>query len=145
MSVQKKLAASIIQSIFFKKAQKKAKGYAKNTRKLAELLIQVNAKSKNLDGNNHYAAFLDNLGTLRRMLRAYKQGDYTQLPWRSVVLIIAALIYFVSPLDFIPDILPILGLTDDIAVILWVYNSIKSDIDLFKKWESQQFVPVSEK
>jgi uncharacterized membrane protein YkvA (DUF1232 family) len=78
------------------------------------------------------------------MLRAYRQGDYKEIPWQSLVLILASLLYFVSPIDFIPDLLPLVGFTDDIAVIFWVYNSIKSDIENFRQWESSQVAPISE-
>jgi uncharacterized membrane protein YkvA (DUF1232 family) len=140
----KKLATTAIQSIFFKTAQSKAKRYARNSRKLAFLLADVYVKGKTFDGKAGYATFLDQVGTLRRLVRAYRQGDYRQTPWRSILTIIAALIYFVTPLDFIPDFLPVLGFTDDIAVILWVFNTLKADIDNFRAWEMQQFAPLAE-
>jgi uncharacterized membrane protein YkvA (DUF1232 family) len=78
------------------------------------------------------------------MVRAYKQGAYKEVPWRSLLLVLAALIYFVSPVDFMPDFLPLLGFTDDVAVILWVYSSIRGDIEKFRGWESNQVIPIRE-
>lgn len=40
----------------------------------------------------------------------------------------AALLYLISPIDIIPDIVPALGLTDDIAAILAVLNRVSSAI-----------------
>jgi uncharacterized membrane protein YkvA (DUF1232 family) len=139
-----RLATRVIKSIFFKKALEQAVVYAKSNAKISDLLNKVSSKTQNLHQSENNASFMENLGTLRRMVRAYKQGDYREVPWRSVTMVIAALLYFVSPLDFIPDILPILGLTDDIALIIWVSNSIKSDIENFRKWEYQQVIPISE-
>jgi uncharacterized membrane protein YkvA (DUF1232 family) len=139
-----RLASRVIKSIFFKKALEQAVTYAKSNTKISDLLNKVTSKTNHLHQSENDASFLENLGTMRRMIRAYKQGDYREVPWRSITLIIAALLYFVSPLDFIPDILPILGLTDDIALIFWVTNSIKSDIEAFRQWEHQQVTSISE-
>ena len=44
-------------------------------------------------------------------------------------MIIGALGYMISPLDVIPDAIPIAGLTDDLAVLLFVLKKVWSDID----------------
>lgn len=139
-----RLASRVIKSIFFKMALEKAVDYAKSNRKMGDLLSKVRSKTENLNDTENNASLLENISTLRRMLRAYRQGDYKEIPWQSLVLILASLLYFVSPIDFIPDLLPLVGFTDDIAVIFWVYNSIKSDIENFRRWEANQVAPISE-
>ena len=44
-------------------------------------------------------------------------------------IIIGALGYMISPLDVIPDAIPIAGLTDDFAVILYVLKKVWTGID----------------
>ena len=44
-------------------------------------------------------------------------------------IIIGALGYMISPLDVIPDTIPIAGLTDDLAVLLYVLKKVWTDID----------------
>ena len=44
-------------------------------------------------------------------------------------MIIGALGYMISPLDVIPDAIPIAGLTDDLAVLLFVLKKVCTDID----------------
>ena len=44
-------------------------------------------------------------------------------------IIIGALGYMISPLDVIPDAIPIAGLTDDLAVLLYVLKKVWSGID----------------
>lgn len=44
-------------------------------------------------------------------------------------MIIGALGYMISPLDVVPDAIPIAGLTDDLAVLLFVLKKVWTDID----------------
>ncbi len=44
-------------------------------------------------------------------------------------IIIGALGYMISPLDVIPDAIPIAGLTDDLAVLLFVLKKVWTGID----------------
>ena len=53
------------------------------------------------------------------------------------MLVIAAIIYFVSPIDLIPDMLPG-GFIDDAMVIGFIIAQIKSDLDNFLTWEIAQ-------
>ncbi|UOO89019.1 DUF1232 domain-containing protein [Vitreoscilla massiliensis] len=46
-------------------------------------------------------------------------------PMRSKMVIVGALLYFVSPVDLVPDILGPLGFSDDLAVIAMVYKQMK--------------------
>jgi uncharacterized membrane protein YkvA (DUF1232 family) len=81
--------------------------------------------------------------TLGRLLRAYATGDYRTIPWKSMLLIVAAILYFINPIDVIPDLLPIIGVSDDFAVLFMVYKSIGSDIDKFLEWEKSRTIIIS--
>jgi len=130
------LVERILQSVFFKNAEEKAYSYARNTQRITDLIRSVSAKSSRMEGSEGSdLSFLDHVRTLMRMLLAYKRGEYKTIPWKSLVLIIATLVYFVSPFDFIPDLLPIVGVSDDIALVLWVVKSLKDDIMDFRTWE----------
>jgi uncharacterized membrane protein YkvA (DUF1232 family) len=78
----------------------------------------------------------DDLITFLRMLRAWATGNYKLLPWKSLSLIIGAVLYFMSPIDMIPDFLPGLGLMDDAFIITWVMRMIRRDVAAFREWES---------
>ena len=43
-------------------------------------------------------------------------------------IIYGALGYFISPIDIVPDILPLIGLSDDIAVLAWAYSRIRHNV-----------------
>ncbi len=97
--------------------------------RLASKLRDVNWTSVN--GNSVKEKFF----VLGRLIKAYALGQYRDVPWKTILLIVAAVIYFVNPLDLVPDIVPLTGLTDDFAVLLWVYNSVSNEIEKFLAWE----------
>src|SRR5919199_2030808 len=130
----KSILTRVLTSIFFKRANLGAVRYARNSRSLFNLIREALDKSGGLSGKN-IAAFREQLGVVTRLLRAYASGDYRQLPWKTLIRMIAVLIYFVSPIDILPDFLPIVGLTDDIALMLWLFSGIKDDIEKFRHWE----------
>ena len=54
---------------------------------------------------------------LFRFVRAWVRGDYREMPRKSVYWALFAIIYFLSPIDLIPDHIPVFGLLDDYAVL----------------------------
>ncbi|NTV02273.1 MAG: DUF1232 domain-containing protein [Chlorobiaceae bacterium] len=73
-----------------------------------------------------------------RLVRMTVSRGYRDVPWRSIVLITTGLVYFVSPADAIPDFIPMLGLTDDAALLAAIFSSVKHDLDRFLEWEKSQ-------
>ncbi len=49
-----------------------------------------------------------------------------KLSKRDKALVVGALLYFINPLDVIPDITPFLGFTDDLGVIYLIYNYLQN-------------------
>ena len=80
----------------------------------------------------------DDLLTLTRLLGAWASREYTTVPWRTLVAVAAALIYFLNPFDLIPDFLPTLGLVDDATLVGLVVASISEDLAQFREWESKR-------
>ena len=64
---------------------------------------------------------------LAGMVKDALQGEY-EIPWRTVAAAGAALAYFVSPIDVIPDFLPVIGYVDDAVLVYWVCNLIAEDL-----------------
>lgn len=121
----------------FAKAKRKSSEYAKNPEKLIGLVNEASEKASSKH-NDRLAKVLDSLRTLFRLLKAYAKKEYTIIPWQSLLLIIATIVYFVIPVDVIPDIIPIAGFIDDAALVGWTIRTLKSDIDDFKEWENRQ-------
>lgn len=74
------------------------------------------------------------LQALIRLLEAHLTGRFRSVSRESLVLVVAALRYVVSPEDVVPDYLEG-GYVDDAAVVAFVSEMIASDLDAFLDWE----------
>lgn len=79
----------------------------------------------------------DEIAGLMRLLRAWIRREYTAVPWESGVLALGAVLYFLSPIDLIPDLIPIVGYLDDVSIVAWVIQSIRGDVRDFLAWEAE--------
>lgn len=77
------------------------------------------------------------LRTLVRLARAWALKQYRQVPWRTITCVVAAILYFINPLDLLPDILVGIGFIDDAAVVHSVMRSLHGDLETFRKWENE--------
>lgn len=81
---------------------------------------------------------VDDLNTLVRLMNSWVRAEYRQVPRTTIVVVVAAILYFVVPTDLIPDFIFGLGFIDDIAVIGWVAREIGRDLADFRAWEQRQ-------
>ena len=103
-----------------------------------ELLIMLTSALAKAYEKRHilFRVFEDFL-LLFRLVRAWVRGEYRDVPRKSILWAVLAILYFLSPIDLIPDFLPG-GYLDDIAVISFVLKRIKPDLDKFKDWEKSK-------
>ncbi len=69
------------------------------------------------------------------MIKDYRNGSYTAVPWFSIAAIAGSLLYVVSPIDLIPDFIPGLGYLDDMTVLTIVVGWIDSDLHRYLDWK----------
>ena len=80
---------------------------------------------------------LSMIPTLISLVRSYSKKEYKDIPLGSIVAIVSALIYWLSPVDAIPDLIPGLGYIDDAAVLGVCLKLVKSDVDEYQKWRKE--------
>ena len=121
---------------FFTSAMGNAASILGRRGRLLALLPQLAMKLREANWKNVNAASAkEKFFVLGRLVKAYALGHYREVPWKTLLLIVAAIVYFVNPLDLVPDLIPLTGLTDDFAVLLWVYNAVSNEIEKFLDWE----------
>ena len=94
--------------------KRKAEKYAGKPHKIRQVIEKAMNKLKKLD-IDPVTDLAESIKTLTRLLETYLRGHY-QMPWQSAASVIAALLYFITPLDMIPDIILGIGYADDLAV-----------------------------
>ncbi|MCP9201495.1 YkvA family protein [Gramella sp. GC03-9] len=72
------------------------------------------------------------------MLKDYRKGIYTKVPWFTIATIAFAFLYILNPLDIVPDFIPGLGYIDDFAVLTFGLRFIESDIHSYLDWKIEQ-------
>lgn len=113
--------------------------YAKNPGKLKSLISNAKEKLKQLDDNRHNLKnIIRYVSVFVRMMKDFSSGYYPHLPWKSLLTIIASVLYFINPLDIIPDFIPGIGLIDDITLLGWVYKNIERDVESYLDWEESR-------
>ncbi|HGY2301178.1 TPA: YkvA family protein [Pseudomonas putida] len=75
---------------------------------------------------------------LQSLCLAWWRGEYRAISPKALVTIVAGLLYFVSPIDAIPDWLLGVGFLDDIAVLGWVLKTVADELARFKAWRDSQ-------
>ncbi len=127
---------TFVKSSSFKNALQRAGKIVGNKESLNRLMDKAADKIDTGSGVAGGAKrFADKIFTFLRMVKACITGEYKELPIRSLVLVVAALIYFVMPLDAIPDFIPIVGMLDDVTIILAISRSIADDVRKFEEFE----------
>jgi len=125
--------------ITFGKAKKVAESsYVNSESKSFNLLNAVLKLLSDPRARREVGRFFGKIKLFIEMVKEYFQGNYREIPVKTIILITAALIYFVSPADAIPDFIIGIGFVDDGAVIAYVFNSLTEDIESFKSWKEEK-------
>lgn len=80
---------------------------------------------------------LADIPMMASLIKSYVEKEYTDIPIGSIVAIISALVYFVSPIDLIPDSIPGVGYIDDSIVVAVCLKMVDSDLQEYKTWREK--------
>lgn len=78
------------------------------------------------------------LQLLLGLCAAWWRGEYRAISPRALLSIVAGLLYFLTPLDALPDWLLGIGLLDDLAVLAWLLRTWQGELDAYRAWREAQ-------
>ena len=125
----------ITQSMAFRRAAIDAEMLAKDPQRLRRLVEDAVGKIATIPRGPFSETWPYLMGMIR-LLRDYHRAEYRDVSEANLQIIIAAVLYFVSPFDVIPDWVPVLGHIDDAFVISLALKAVRADLDTFMAWET---------
>lgn len=126
---------------FFKKSQSRATVILGDKNKANKTIKDALGKAVTNKGN--LESVWSKLVLLFAVAKDYVNGDYTEIPKRSIIAIIGGLIYLLSPIDVIPDFVPVLGFIDDIFILNLVYKQVVKDLEKYQIWKDAQIKSIN--
>ena len=106
----------------------KARVYAFNPRKMKELLLQLGKYIS----KNGLSNVKENLLLMKDYLYDVTTGKYKDYDIKKLLVIIGAVIYVVTPFDFLPDFIPP-GLIDDLSIVAWALKEASDELEKYKQ------------
>ena len=79
--------------------------------------------------------FINDVKLMISLVKDYWNKNYREVPWWTVAAIVTALLYVLSPVDLIPDIIPFFGLLDDAAVVSACLFLVEQDLSRYRIWK----------
>lgn len=118
---------SILKKLNGKKSENDLLGQHQSERILAQAQHLLTTKSllKILPPNVMLAA---------QFIQDYYAGRYRAVSKIFVMNVLAAFVYLISPVDFLPDFFPFIGFSDDAAVFLFVFKKFKKELADYDAW-----------
>tara|TARA_R110002050_G_scaffold293257_1_gene449591 strand:- start:76 stop:534 length:459 start_codon:yes stop_codon:yes gene_type:complete len=111
----------------FDRAKREAKNIVGDVDKEKSLVARAQKLMSCLPGCEDFAVMIE-------IAELTWKGAYRP-PWEFHIALLAGLVYLVSPLDCIPDTIPVVGYLDDAAVMMWISRKYFNEIEAFKKWK----------
>lgn len=118
-----------------KKKEEEAEGFLVDERKRDHFLKRLENKLKVVPKVGDKLAKAPIFASL---LYDYFKGNYKEIPVGSILSVIACLLYFVSTIDFIPDVIPFLGYVDDAMCLALCSQWVSQDIIEYEAWRREQ-------
>jgi uncharacterized membrane protein YkvA (DUF1232 family) len=123
-----------------KQAEEEFEKYARNVSE--DDVSGVLEKEKDITGKAHgpLEKFAQEIKLFFSIIKDYVNGTYKELPWTTIAGTLGSLLYVFSPIDLVPDIIPIAGLADDAVVFGICLAGINNDLQKYKLWKEQNTV-----
>ena len=116
-----------------KDVQKIFDGFDTYTQDDANKVMDNADRIEKIVSNGSLSKFMKDVKIYFKMLSDVFSRRYTRVPKGTVAAIIGTLLYVLSPVDLIPDVIPVVGYLDDAAVLTLCLKFAKHDVDEYKQ------------
>ena len=80
---------------------------------------------------------LSDIPLLISLVKSYITGQYKEVPYNTIIAIVATLLYVISPIDIIPDVIPVIGFADDAMAVAFCMKMLHEDLEKYKSWRDK--------
>lgn len=109
----------------------------------AEKVMENQEKIEKIASNGTLSKFLDDIKLYFKMLGDIFTGKYKKIPVGTIAAIVGTLLYVLSPVDLIPDFVPVIGYLDDAAILAACLNFTRFDVEEYKKEKEEDTKEIS--
>ncbi|WLP93620.1 YkvA family protein [Psychrobacter sp. M13] len=115
--------------------EKDEKGLLDSLKLIVSKESKINDQLNNGKGLQRYAK---DLLLLFSLAKDYYQGNYRDVPYKTISAAVVGLLYVINPIDIIPDFIPFIGQVDDALVLGFCLKLIEKDLLKYKNWKDGQ-------
>ena len=76
----------------------------------------------------------DDLICMKNYLFDISRGRYKDYNGKKLLLIVGVVIYVITPVDLLPDMIPT-GLIDDVSIVLWGLKQVADELKNYRTWK----------
>ena len=91
-----------------------------------------------LENGRGLERYTKDLLLLMSLVKDYYQGNYRDIPYKTISAAVVGLLYVLNPIDIIPDFIPFIGQIDDALVLKFCLKLMEKDLRKYKTWKDQQ-------
>lgn len=91
-----------------------------------------------LENDRGLERYTNDLLLLMSLVKDYYQGNYRNIPYKTISAGVVGLLYLINPIDIIPDFIPFIGQIDDALVLKFCLKLMEKDLVKYKNWKNEQ-------
>jgi len=101
---------------------------------IADVLGREEEAKRLADKAGFIKQYWEDIKTTFALVRDWIGGSDKTGPTTTICSLVGALVYFLSPIDLVPDWLPLAGFLDDAAVLAFAFRISAADLVAYRQW-----------
>jgi uncharacterized membrane protein YkvA (DUF1232 family) len=105
---------------------------------LEYILDEEETLKEKLKDSSYLERFTKDLMLFMSLITDYYQGDYRDIPYKTISAAVIGVLYVLNPIDIVPDFIPVIGYVDDALVLSFCLKLVEKDLKKYQVWKEQQ-------